>query len=98
MNIPEKIELRPTDQLLPYAKNSRTHTPEQVDQIAASITEFGWTVPVLVGDDGVVIAGHARLLAAQKLGMTRVPVIVLSHLTPTQRQAYLVADNRLSEL
>jgi len=84
------------DKLLPYARNARTHSDEQIAQVAASIVEFGWTNPILVGEDGVIIAGHARLLAARKLGMTEVPVIVLDHLTPTQRRALVLADNRLA--
>jgi len=84
------------ERLIPYARNPRTHTDEQVAQIAASIVEFGWTNPVLVGADGVIIAGHARLLAARKLGMTEVPVIVLAHLTAAQRRALVIADNSLA--
>jgi len=84
------------EKLLPYARNARTHTDEQIAQVAASIIEFGWTNPILVGADGVVIAGHARLAAARKLKMTEVPVIVLDHLTPTQRRALVLADNRLA--
>jgi DNA modification methylase len=96
MNLPDKIELRLLAGLLPYARNSRTHSDEQVAQVAASIREFGWTCPILVdGDDGV-IAGHARILAARKLGMEEVPVIVLAHLTPTQRRALVIADNQIA--
>jgi DNA modification methylase len=84
------------EKLIPYARNSRTHSDEQVAQIAASIAEFGWTNPILAGSDGIVIAGHARLLAARKLGMTEVPVIILDHLTETQRRALVLADNRLA--
>ena len=86
----------PVEKLIPFARNARTHSDEQVAQIAASIAEFGWTNPILVGADGVIIAGHARLLAARKLGMTEVPVIVLDHLTETQRRALVLADNRLA--
>jgi len=86
----------PVDRLIPYARNARTHSDEQVAQIAASIAEFGWTNPILAGSDGIIIAGHARLLAARKLGMTEVPVIVLDHLTETQRRALVLADNRLA--
>lgn len=85
----------PVEKLIPYARNARTHSAEQVAQIAASIAEFGWTNPILAGADGIVIAGHARLLAARKLGMTEVPVIVLDHLTESQRRALVLADNRL---
>jgi ParB-like chromosome segregation protein Spo0J/DNA modification methylase len=84
------------DKLLPYARNARTHSDEQIAQVAASIVEFGWTNPILVGEDGVVIAGHARLAAARLLKMVEVPVIVLDHLTPTQRRALVLADNRLA--
>ncbi len=90
------IERWPVNRLLPYARNARTHTDKQVAQVAASIVEFGWTNPILAGGDGVMIAGHARLAAARKLGMTEVPVIVLDHLTPTQRRALVLADNRLA--
>jgi DNA modification methylase len=86
----------PVEKLIPYARNARTHSAEQVAQIAASIAEFGFVNPVLIGPDNVIIAGHARLLAARKLGMTEVPVIVLEHLTETQRRALVLADNRLA--
>ncbi|MCL4395455.1 MAG: site-specific DNA-methyltransferase, partial [Chloroflexi bacterium] len=86
----------PVEKLIPYARNARTHSAEQVAQVAASIAEFGWTNPILTGADGIVIAGHARLLAARKLGMTEVPVIVLDHLTESQRRALVLADNRLA--
>ena len=91
-----KIQQWPVEKLIPYARNARTHTEEQVAQVAASIVEFGWTNPILVGADGVIIAGHARLAAARKLKLTEVPVIVLDHLTPTQRRALVLADNRLA--
>jgi DNA modification methylase len=90
------VERRQIDRLIPYIRNARTHTEEQVAQVAASIVEFGWTNPILVGANGVVIAGHARLLAARKLGMTEVPIMVLDHLTETQRRALILADNRLA--
>jgi len=91
-----QIEKWPVDRLIPYARNARTHTEEQVAQVAASIVEFGWTNPILVGNDGIIIAGHARLAAARKLKMTEVPVIVLDHLAETQRRALVLADNRLA--
>jgi DNA modification methylase len=91
-----QIEQWPIDRLIPYARNSRTHSDEQVAQVAASIVEFGWTNPILVGADGVIIAGHARLLAARKLKMIEVPVIVLDHLSETQRRALILADNKLA--
>jgi DNA modification methylase len=90
------VEVWPIDKPIPYARNARTHTEEQVAQVAASIVEFGWTNPILVGPNRVIIAGHARLLAARKLRMTEVPVIVLDHLTETQRRALVLADNRLA--
>lgn len=93
-----RIELWPVEKLVPYARNPRTHSEEQVAQIAASIVEFGFNNPVLVDSKAGVIAGHGRLLAARKLGMAQVPVIVLDHLDENQRRAYLLADNRLSEL
>jgi DNA modification methylase len=82
--------------LIPYARNSRTHSDEQVAQIAASIREFGFTNPVLVDADRGIIAGHGRLLAARKLGLDEVPVIELAHLTEAQRRAYVIADNKLA--
>src|ERR1700693_2333111 len=84
------------DKLIPYARNARTHSPAQVAQVAGSIAEFGFVNPILVGPDNVIIAGHARLLAAKKLGMTEVPVIVLDHLSEIQRRALVIADNRLA--
>ena len=91
------IERWPTDKLVPYARNARTHSDAQIAQIAASIVEFGFTNPILAGGDGVIVAGHGRLAAAQKLGLERVPVVVLDHLTPTQRRALIIADNRIAE-
>ena len=82
--------------LIPYVNNSRKHSDEQVAQIAASIKEFGWTNPILVDGDNGIIAGHGRLMAARKLGMTEVPVIEISHLTPTQKKALVIADNKLA--
>jgi DNA modification methylase len=82
--------------LIPYARNSRTHSDEQVAQIAASIREFGFTNPVLVDGDRGIIAGHGRVLAARKLGLNEVPVIELTHLTEAQRRAYVIADNKLA--
>ena len=92
-----KIEQWPTAKLLPYARNARTHSDAQVAQIAASIVEFGFTNPVLAGSDGAIVAGHGRLAAAHKLGLELVPVVVLDHLTPTQRRALVIADNRIAE-
>ncbi|WNO10526.1 site-specific DNA-methyltransferase [Teredinibacter sp. KSP-S5-2] len=90
------IEQWPVAKLIPYARNARTHSDAQVDQIAASIVEFGFVNPILVGENNVIVAGHCRLLAAQKLGMDVVPVIVLSHLSDTQRRALIIADNQLA--
>ena len=86
----------PVASLVPYARNARTHSDAQVAQIAASIREFGFTNPVLVDGERGVIAGYGRLLAARQLGMTEVPTIELSHLTPAQKRAYVLADNRLA--
>ena len=91
-----QIEQWQIDRLIPYIRNARTHSDEQIAQVAASIVEFGWTNPILVGADGVIIAGHARLLAARKLQMNEVPVIVLGHLSETQRRALIIADNKLA--
>ena len=91
-----KIEQVAVTALIPYAKNSRTHDDAQIAQIAASIKEFGWTNPILVDGERGIIAGHGRLMAARKLGMTEVPVIELNDLTPTQKKAYIIADNRLA--
>lgn len=92
-----EIEQWPTAKLLPYARNARTHSDAQVAQIAASIAEFGFTTPILSGSDGIIIAGHGRLAAAHKLGLDAVPVVVLDHLTRTQRRALVIADNRIAE-
>jgi len=91
-----KIEQRSIAKLIPYAANSRTHSDAQVAQIAASIKEFGWTNPILVSGDNSIIAGHGRLLAARKLGMEEVPVIVLDHLSKAQQRALVIADNQLA--
>src|SRR5690348_10566388 len=90
------IEYRRLDGLIPYARNARTHSDEQVAQIAASIREFGFTNPILVDGDNGIIAGHGRLLAARKLGMASVPVIELAGLSEAQKRAYVIADNKLA--
>lgn len=95
MNLPS-IKSTPVADLIPYARNARTHSDEQVAQIAASIREFGWTNPILVDGERGIIAGHGRLQAARKLGMTEVPVIELAHLSDAQRRAYILADNKLA--
>ena len=92
-----RIEIWPTDRLVPYARNARTHSPEQVAQIAASIVEFGFVNPILVDTNAGIIAGHGRLLAARKLGLGECPVVVLDHLSETQRRAYIIADNKLAQ-
>ena len=92
----ESIEHRSVASLIPYANNARTHCDEQVAQIARSIEEFGFVNPVLVGSDDVIVAGHGRLMAAKQLGMDTVPVIVLGHLTETQRRALVIADNQIT--
>lgn len=92
-----QIERRSVESLVPYARNARTHSDEQVAQIAASMREFGWTNPVLVDGDNGIIAGHGRLLAARKLGLGDVPCIELAHLTDAQKRAYILADNKLAE-
>jgi hypothetical protein len=91
-----RIEIWPVERLVPYARNARTHSDEQVAQIAASIVEFGFNSPILMASDAGIVAGHGRLLAARKLGLAEVPVVVLDHLSEIQRRAYLIADNRLS--
>ena len=91
-----QIEVWPVDRLIPYARNARTHSDQQVAQIAASIAEFGFVNPVLVQPGGGIVAGHGRVLAARKLGRTEVPVIVLAHLNENQKRAFTLADNRLA--
>ena len=90
------LEYRPVEALVPFARNPRTHSDEQVAKIAASIVEFGWTSPLLVDGANGLIAGHGRLAAARKLGLAEVPVIELAHLSPTQKRAYVLADNQLA--
>ena len=92
-----QVQMMPVDDLLPYARNARTHPEWQIDQIAASIAEFGFCNPVLIGDDSVLVAGHGRLLAAKRLGLGKVPAITLAHLSPTQRRALVIADNKIAE-
>lgn len=92
----ENVERRATDELVPYARNARTHSDQQVDQIAASIAEWGWTMPVLIDEGGVILAGHGRVLAARRLGIEEVPVIVAKGWSEPQRRAYVLADNKLT--
>lgn len=91
-----QLETIAIDRLIPYARNSRTHSDEQVAQVAASIREFGFTNPVLIDGEGGIIAGHGRVMAARKLGMADVPCIRLAHLTDAQKRAYIIADNKLA--
>lgn len=91
-----KIETIKVDTLVPYARNSRTHSEEQVAQIVASIREFGFTNPVLIDGDGGIIAGHGRVLAARKMGLATVPCLRLAHLSEAQKRAYIIADNKLA--
>jgi len=95
-NIEQEIEMRSTKELIPYVRNTRTHSEEQVGQIAASIKEFGFTNPVLVDQDNMIIAGHGRVMAANKLDLKEVPTIRLDYLTEAQKRAYVIADNRLA--
>jgi ParB-like chromosome segregation protein Spo0J len=90
------IELWLIDKLIPWARNPRTHSDAQIAQIAASIAEFGFNNPILVDTKAGILAGHERLLAARKLGLTEVPVIVLDHLSESQKRAYIIADNQLA--
>lgn len=92
----DKVERRKVSDLTPYARNSRTHSDEQVAQIAASIKEWGWTVPVLIEPDGGIIAGHGRVLAAQRLGIAEVPCMVAEGWSEAQKRAYIIADNKLA--
>lgn len=92
-----KIELWPTGKLVPYAKNSKKHPPEQIDRLAALIERHGFDVPIVVDKDGVVVKGHGRLLAAKKLGLKKIPVVIRDDLTPAQAAEARVADNRVAE-
>ena len=96
MNPAEKIEKREIEKLIPYARNSRTHSDAQVAQIAASIKEWGWTMPVLIDEDGGIIAGHGRVLAARSLGHESVPVVVAKGWSDAKKRAYVIADNKLA--
>lgn len=92
-----ELETREVGELIPYVRNARTHSHDQVAQIAASIAEFGFTNPILIDGEDVIIAGHGRLMAAKSLGLSEVPVIVLDHLSEAQRRALVLADNRIAE-
>lgn len=91
-----KYEMRDVNSLVPYARNARTHSREQVQQICGSIKEFGFINPVIVSEDGGIVCGHGRVMAAQRLGLKKVPCIVESHLTESQKRAYILADNRIA--
>jgi site-specific DNA-methyltransferase (adenine-specific) len=95
-NPADKVERWEISRLVPYARNSRTHSDEQIGQIAASIKEWGWTTPVLVDEGGSIIAGHGRILAAQRLKMTEVPVMVAKGWSDAKKRAYIIADNKLA--
>jgi site-specific DNA-methyltransferase (adenine-specific) len=92
----QSSELWPIEKITPYARNSRTHSDEQVAQIAASIREWGWTNPILVDEDGGLLCGHGRLLAARKLGLTQIPTMVAKGWSEAQKKAYVIADNKLA--
>jgi DNA modification methylase len=92
----DRVERRAVDALLPYARNARTHSDEQVAQIAASIREWGWTMPVLIDEVGMIVAGHCRVMAARKLGLVDVPVMVAADWSEAQKRAYVIADNKLT--
>ena len=92
-----EVTFWPLERIIPYARNARKIPPEAVSKVAASIQEFGWRQPIVVDKDGVIICGHVRLLAAQKLGLTQAPVHVADNLTPAQVRAYRLLDNRSHE-
>jgi len=96
VRLAEKIEMRDVAKLVPYAGNARTHPAKQVKQIMASIEEFGFTNPILVDDDGKIVAGHGRVLAAKELSMGQVPCINVAYLSDAQRRAYIIADNKIA--
>ena len=98
MDTPQKFELVDVERLIPYANNARTHSAEQILQLRASLREFGFVNPILVDANLNVIAGHGRLAAAKAEGVEKVPCVFVEHLTPAQKKAYILADNRLAEL
>lgn len=93
-----EIQMRAPGDLIPYRRNAKLHSDEQIEKIAQSITEFGFNAPILIDPDGGVIAGHGRLMAAQKLGLEEVPCVPLGHLSDKEKRAYILADNRLGEI
>jgi len=92
----DRVERRALAGLVPYARNARLHSPQQIDQLVASMQQFGWTIPVLIDEGGEVIAGHGRLLAAARLGLDEAPVMVARGWSEAQKRAYRIADNKLS--
>jgi ParB-like chromosome segregation protein Spo0J len=94
----DKLETLPIDSLVPYARNARTHSPEQVAAVARSIQRFGFTNPVLIDAEGGIVAGHGRVMAAKSLGMGQVPCLRVGWLTEAEKRAYVLADNKLAEL
>lgn len=96
-SISRAIKEMETSQLKPYKNNSRIHDEKQVEQISASIEKFGFTQPILIDENNIVLAGHGRLMAAQKLGLQSVPVIVLDNLSDAQKKAYVIADNKIGQ-
>jgi len=97
MYMAQEVRLVSVEKLIPYARNSRTHSDAQISAVAASILEFGFTNPVLVRGDGTIVAGHGRVMAARKLGLAEVPCIDVNHMSDAQMRAYVIADNRLSD-
>lgn len=92
----DQVLRRPVAELVPYARNARLHSPQQVQELVRSISEYGWTIPVLTDEAGTIIAGHGRVMAAEKLGLQQVPVMVARGWTEAQKQAYRLADNQLA--
>ena len=97
MQTDKQIETRLTSELKPYKKNSRTHSDKQIEQVANSIKEWGWTIPILVDEENTVLAGHARLYAAEYLELPKVPCVVATGWSDDQKKAYVIADNKLAE-
>uniref|UniRef100_A0A973VXI4 ParB N-terminal domain-containing protein n=2 Tax=Bradyrhizobium septentrionale TaxID=1404411 RepID=A0A973VXI4_9BRAD len=93
----DQVSRRPISELVPNARNARLHSEEQIEQIAASISEWGWTIPVLIDEAGTIIAGHGRVLAAEQMGIDQVPTMVARGWSDEQKRAYLIADNKLTE-
>jgi ParB-like chromosome segregation protein Spo0J len=92
----DAVERRKVSDLTPYARNARKHSDKQIDQIVASIKQWGWTIPILIDEDGTIIAGHGRLIAANKMGIEEVPVMVARGWTQAQKHSYLLADNQIA--